>query len=595
MLNEVVRGVHLRHIDKRLFRITEWNVGFSLLWDVRTNGTFPISCAYTFKFTFDFPEIDRDGMKNNEVNDDGLEKKDNDGLLLLHDLPHNIELDEKLCKKNRHEGDWYDVACALVIIVNVVDLALDLHLDPEAHNYLDGLLQLCKCEQSVDNLFICSYMGMVSFGSKSLFIEIYRNYGSWCIRMKALLGSHDVWEIVEKGVEKVDDECSLSANQRVELQKARKKDQSSLTIIYLCLDDAMFEKVANATTFKEARVQKTPNGEFRNHFGLFHSCLDHFQTKRIEIESLSDTRVIKKILRSLPPSFDYIVVAIEESKDIDSMTTDQLMRSLQAHEENLMKRRGKEPLEQALYSKVSFKEREKSFLHGKEQGRGRGYFRSRGGFQGRRRGRGREDVNKEDENQWSPNRRGRGRGFQYQRRGKPQIQCYNCHKYGHYANECTSSRQVEEKANRAEVEDEDELTLLMARHDEQEDMIKSWHIDSVVSNHMTGEEDLFVEMEQSKGNVTFGDESKAPVKGKAKCLKSCLEDHSWLWHMRYGHLNFGDVKLLSFKGMVKGLDQIDHPNQVCEGCLLGKHARSSFPKKATVGPALDRSSSRLRL
>nr|GEX83448.1 retrovirus-related Pol polyprotein from transposon TNT 1-94 [Tanacetum cinerariifolium] len=33
--------------------------------------------------------------------------------------------------------------------------------------------------------------------------------------------------------------------------------------------------------------------------------------------------------------------------------------------------------------------------------------------------------------------------------------------------------------------------------------------------------------------------------------------------------------------MVKGLDQINHPNQVCEGCLLGKHARSSFLKEPT--------------
>nr|GEZ20804.1 reverse transcriptase [Tanacetum cinerariifolium] len=104
--------------------------------------------------------------------------------------------------------------------------------------------------------------------------------------------------------------------------------------------------------------------------------------------------------------------------------------------------------------------------------------------------------------------------------------------------------------------------------------IKPWNIDSAASDHMTGEEDLFVEMEQSKGNVTFGDESKASVKGKeknydiyfkdrsatirnqegnliskvpmsknrmfilniqhdeAKSLKSCLKDNSWLWYMR---------------------------------------------------------------
>ncbi|GKC64808.1 copia-type polyprotein [Tanacetum coccineum] len=210
------------------------------------------------------------------------------------------------------------------------------------------------------------------------------NYGSWCIRIKALLGSHDVWEIVEKGVEKVDDECSLSANQRVELQKARKKDQSSLTIIYLCLDDAMFEKVANATTSKEG-------GEFKKLQMEKSETISDYFTRVLTIsnemkrngESLSDTRVIEKIFRSLQPSFDYIVVAIKESKDIDSMTIDQLMGSLQAHKEKLVKRRGKEPLEQALYSKVSFKEKEKSFLHGKEQGRGRGHFRGRGGFQGR--------------------------------------------------------------------------------------------------------------------------------------------------------------------------------------------------------------------
>nr|GFA52178.1 retrovirus-related Pol polyprotein from transposon TNT 1-94 [Tanacetum cinerariifolium] len=40
-------------------------------------------------------------------------------------------------------------------------------------------------------------------------------------------------------------------------------------------------------------------------------------------------------------------------------------------------------------------------------------------------------------------------------------------------------------------------------------------------------------------------------------------------------------ELVSSKGMVKGLDHIDHPNQVCEGRHFGKHARSSFPKEST--------------
>ncbi|GJT89847.1 retrovirus-related pol polyprotein from transposon TNT 1-94 [Tanacetum coccineum] len=115
---------------------------------------------------------------------------------------------------------------------------------------------------------------------------------------------------------------------------------------------------------------------------------------------------------------------------------------------------------------------------------------------------------------------------------------------------------------RGEVEDEDELTLLMARHDKQEDRIEPWHIDCAASYHMTGKEDLFVDMEKSKGNVTFW----RRIKGTGE---------------RKRHSNFGDLKLLSSKGMVKGLYQIDHPNQMCEGCLLGKHVRRSFPEEAT--------------
>ena len=66
-----------------------------------------------------------------------------------------------------------------------------------------------------------------------------------------------------------------------------------------------------------------------------------------------------------------------------------------------------------------------------------------------------------------------------------------------------------------------------------------------------------------------------------KCLKTCVNETSWLWHLRYGHINFDNLNLLSKNELVKGLPSIDHPDQLCEGCLLGKQSRKSFPKEAT--------------
>ncbi|KAL0409127.1 UNVERIFIED_CONTAM: Retrovirus-related Pol polyprotein from transposon TNT 1-94 [Sesamum radiatum] len=67
---------------------------------------------------------------------------------------------------------------------------------------------------------------------------------------------------------------------------------------------------------------------------------------------------------------------------------------------------------------------------------------------------------------------------------------------------------------------------------------------------------------------------------EAKCLQACINDSSWIWHMRFGHLNFEGLKMLGEKNMVRGVPKINHPNQLCEACLLGKHARKSFPKES---------------
>jgi hypothetical protein len=52
------------------------------------------------------------------------------------------------------------------------------------------------------------------------------------------------------------------------------------------------------------------------------------------------------------------------------------------------------------------------------------------------------------------------------------------------------------------------------------------------------------------------------------CPLASLQDPTWLWHARLGHVNFAAMKLLVDKEMAAGVPPITHPNELCHGCLL---------------------------
>lgn len=60
-----------------------------------------------------------------------------------------------------------------------------------------------------------------------------------------------------------------------------------------------------------------------------------------------------------------------------------------------------------------------------------------------------------------------------------------------------------------------------------------------------------------------------------------IQKTSRLWHLRYGHLNYGGLRQLKQNEMVTGLPSIIEGDQ-CEDCLLGKQSKNPFP----VGKAL---------
>ena len=49
-------------------------------------------------------------------------------------------------------------------------------------------------------------------------------------------------------------------------------------------------------------------------------------------EKMNDVTIVEKTLRSLTPKYDYVVCSIEESKDIDELSLDELQISLLVHE-----------------------------------------------------------------------------------------------------------------------------------------------------------------------------------------------------------------------------------------------------------------------
>lgn len=69
-------------------------------------------------------------------------------------------------------------------------------------------------------------------------------------------------------------------------------------------------------------------------------------------ETLYEQVIVEKVLRSLTPQFDYIVVAIELSKDTNTMIIEELHSSLEAQELRMDERNFERESEEAL--KASF-------------------------------------------------------------------------------------------------------------------------------------------------------------------------------------------------------------------------------------------------
>ncbi|XP_019248366.1 PREDICTED: uncharacterized protein LOC109227623 [Nicotiana attenuata] len=293
---------------------------------------------------------------------------------------------------------------------------------------------------------------------------------------------------------------------------------------------------------------------------------------RFHSENMGDVVIAEKILRSLTPKYDYVVCSIEESKDIDVLSLDELQSSLLVHEQKM--NRSSTSDEQALKASTFI-----SSSNSRGRGRGRGRGRRRGDHGGRDSCRNFKANN--DQSQ------GKGRGRDYD---KSKIECYRCHKFSHYASECytrlPNDKEKEEKSNYAENKEGFRFKVsfgdcstvdatgkgdikIKTKNGFAETISNVLYVPDLKSNLLSvgqlqekgyvitikkGECEIYDPVRGAIAIVQMSSNRLFPIKIDSiqSCLMTEVKDPSWLWHFRYGHLSFGGLKTLQEKSMVTG-------------------------------------------
>ncbi|KAE8650579.1 hypothetical protein Csa_010963 [Cucumis sativus] len=324
-----------------------------------------------------------------------------------------------------------------------------------------------------------------AMGTTQPLILIFKGegYEFWSMRMKTLLRSQDLWDLVEHNYADPDDEGKL--------REKRRKDSKALVIIQQAVHDSGFSRIGTTTTSKEAWLilQKAFRGDLRVLVVKLQSLRKEFETLMMKNresianflsrattiisqmqtygETITDQTIVEKVLRSLTLKFDQVVAAIEESKDLSTFTFIELMGSLQAHESRI--NRSMERNEEKAFQVKDVVPKYNNSDRVMTRGRGRGGYRGQG--------RGTEKGCKQNEEKGQ---------FRVQSSNKANIQCYHGKKFGHVKADCCDQKTAE-----------------------------VCFIDSGCSNHMTGLKPIFNELnEGEKLKVELGNNKELQVERK---------------------------------------------------------------------------------
>nr|GMC55548.1 Retrovirus-related Pol polyprotein from transposon TNT 1-94 [Ipomoea batatas] len=107
---------------------------------------------------------------------------------------------------------------------------------------------------------------------------------------------------------------------------------------------------------------------------------------------------------------------------------------------------------------------------------------------------------------------------------RPDVKCGKCNKLGHDERKCKSNFQQKDDAQVVSEQEEEQMFVASCFTSRSSSSSYCWLLDSGCTNHMTGDEELFRELDRSQvSSVRIGNGDCIPVKGKGTvALESCI-------------------------------------------------------------------------
>ncbi|KAL8103933.1 hypothetical protein AgCh_028224 [Apium graveolens] len=256
-----------------------------------------------------------------------------------------------------------------------------------------------------------------------------------------------------------------------------KTDKIALAAIYQGIPEDMLLSIAEKKSVKEAwdslkvmcigadRVQKAKVQTLRAEFESMNmkdtDNLDDFCLRlygivtniRLLEEKMEEVYIVKKLLRAVPSKYLQIASTIEQFGDMKTMSVEEVVGRLKAHEERLHGQ-SENTGGQLLLTQEEWSKRTNNKVN----------VRGIGGFGFNNRGRGRINYRANTSSKARQNQAEEGSDNNTSSRDRSKVKCYNCNAYGHYASECRKPRR--EREWRHDKEQKPEANLTQIKDDE---------------------------------------------------------------------------------------------------------------------------------